>query len=203
MELGSNSIWLNLIFDFADSVWASLNVIYMYSYLGTIMLGKKANPWIQALWMQIVIYFHQYVLQIDFLVQKEIFPVLLVQDWLPNEDWVNMVGKEAGKILTFQGQHGHLAAPMNENCHLFLTVSESGKTSCTFCSQYIAMYPSLFLTPFSLSLLSSSLILCFHGSFQEKWSESFSKEKAPAKHQPSNTSNPQHWFRIHFLMVSQ
>ena len=44
MELGSSYIWLNLIFDFADSVWASLNIIYMYSYLGTIMLEKKGNP---------------------------------------------------------------------------------------------------------------------------------------------------------------
>lgn len=44
MELGSNSIWLNLIFDFADSVWASLNIVYVYSYLGTIMLEKKCEP---------------------------------------------------------------------------------------------------------------------------------------------------------------
>ena len=44
MELGSNSIWLNLIFDFGDSVWGSLNIIYMYSYLGTITLEKKCEP---------------------------------------------------------------------------------------------------------------------------------------------------------------
>lgn len=30
MELGSNSIWLNFIFDFADSVWASLKIIDKY-----------------------------------------------------------------------------------------------------------------------------------------------------------------------------
>lgn len=150
-------------------------------------LKKNVNPWIQVLWMQIVIYFHQYVLQIDISVQKEIFPVPSVQDWLPNEAWVNMVAKEAGKISTPQGPHCRLAATMDEDCHLFLTVSDSGNTSCTFCSQYMAMYPSLFLTPFSLSLPSSSLILCFHGSFPEKWSESFSKEKTPTKYQPSNT----------------
>ena len=61
--------------------------------------------------MQIAIYFHQYVLHIDILVQKETFPVPSVQDWLPNEDWVNTVDKEAGKMWLCRGRIATLLPP--------------------------------------------------------------------------------------------
>lgn len=51
--------------------------------------------------MQVIIYFHQCVLQVNILDRKEIFLTLSVQDWLLKENSVNMVDREAGKAWSF------------------------------------------------------------------------------------------------------
>lgn len=107
-------------------------------------------------------------------------PCTWIQDWLPNENEINIVDKEAGKIwLSPEAAlppccHWELELlPFSQNLILERQVTRFalGAEPCIPASSFF---------PLPSRLYSSSLILCFSGSFPEKWSKSFSKGKTSA-----------------------